>query len=153
MGKPGREGRYFVKKGLTIEQKKRVALSIFMEVSHRFENFQTVLSFATDSGFSQEDLISNLIGFYIGIGEIEKITALKLCHPVSAKTAFKVWDNDGAVGKIKNRQWKPKYASTTYRVDSKRCLDECSITKQEFPIEFQKIQPAQKGVWYKERTY
>jgi hypothetical protein len=60
-GKPGRGGRYIVKKGLTIEQKKRVALSIFMEVTYMFEDLQELVGMIgiTDSGYSQEDLVSN----------------------------------------------------------------------------------------------
>ena len=72
-GKPGRSGFFLIKKGLSIFQKKRVALSIFMDVSRKFENLQRVAGWLkiTDSGYSQEDLVSNLIGFYISVGSLK----------------------------------------------------------------------------------
>jgi hypothetical protein len=149
-GKPGREGRYAVKYGLTPEQKKQVGLSIFMAVSHRFENLQRFFNFITDSGYSQEDLVSNLIGYYIGVGEITKLKALKLCHPVSAETAYKIWDTEGTVGKNKNTQWKPLYAKSTYRENANQCIDECGVIKREMPRVFRRIKPAIEGRWFKE---
>lgn len=149
-GKPGREGRYVVKHGLSFEQKKQVALAIFMEVSLRFESFQQVLSPVTDSGYSQEDLVSNLIGFYIGIGEIEKLAALQLCHPTSDKTAYKIWDSEGAVGKNKNTEWKPMFARATDRIDTMQCRDECALVNKKFPAEFTRIKPSLKGTWFRE---
>ena len=150
-GKPGRESRYIVKHGLSLRQKKQVALAIFMEVSHRFEKLQNLFSFVTDSGYSQEDLVSNLIGFYIGIGEIDKITALQLCHPISATAAFNIWDSEGAVGKNKNTNWQPRYAQSSAYTSKYQCIDECSLVKKEFPKEFQSIEPANKGDLFKER--
>lgn len=148
--KPGKEGRYAVKHGLSLEQKKQVALTIFMEISLRFESFQKLLNPVTDSGYSQEDLVSNLIGFYIGIGEIEKLAALQLCHPTSDKTAYKIWDSEGAVGKNKNSDWQPRYARATDRVDTMECRDECALVNKQFPAEFTRIKPAPKGVWFRE---
>lgn len=57
---------YSIRKGLTLTRKKEVALRIFMEVSLGFEAMQGSwpYSWVTDSGFSAEDLTSNLIGFY-----------------------------------------------------------------------------------------
>ncbi|MET1080630.1 MAG: hypothetical protein ABWY06_21675 [Pseudomonas sp.] len=144
-GKPGCEGRYIVKHGLRDDQKRQIALAIFMEVSHRFESFQSALSLVTNSGYSQEDLVSNLIGFYIGIGEIEKLAALRLCHPVSAATAYKIWDREGAVGANKNTQWQPRYASSTVLIDEQQCRDECALVPKGFPDAFTRLQPAIKG--------
>lgn len=145
--KPGREGKYIVKKSLNILQKKQVALSIFMEVSTLFEEFQKMLGSIrlTDSGFSQEDLVSNLIGFYIGIGDVTQVAALKACKPVSDRTARKIWDSEGAVGENKNKAWSPKYASNTGYDTKYQCVDECGSSPRTFPRIFQSIQPIAKG--------
>jgi len=150
VGKPGREGKYVVKKGLNQSQKKRVALAIFMEVSHRFEDLQSSFSFVTDSGYSQDDLVSNLLGFYIGVGEITQEYALKLSHPVSAKSALSIWDKESAVGANKNKKWEPLFARKTGYESDTQCLDECALAKREFPAEFQSIEPAPKGLWHAE---
>ena len=58
-----------------------------------FETFQESASMGewlTKSGFSQDDLVSNLIGFYIGIGKLDRMKILKTCHPVSDETAQRV---------------------------------------------------------------
>lgn len=149
--KPGREGTYIVKHGLTVEQKKRVALSIFMEVSRKFENLQALVELTkiTNSGYSQEDLVSNLIGFYIAVGEVSREQAIRACHPVSADTAKVIWDNDGAVGKNKNKSWMPMYATKTDYISAFSCTNECASASRQFPKIFQRIQAAPKGEWHK----
>ncbi|KLV05586.1 hypothetical protein ABT56_10975 [Photobacterium aquae] len=137
-----------VKHGLTKIQKRQVALSIFMEVSVSFESFQRFLSIVTDSGFSQEDLVSNLIGFYIGVGDITQEKAIELCHPVSKQVALSVWDKEGAVGKNKNNNWRPKYANSTVHINSNQCADECLVSGTTFPDVFTKIKPVRKGFLY-----
>jgi hypothetical protein len=148
--KPGSEGKYIVKHGLLPLQKKSVALAIFMEVSLRFENLQSLFSAVTDSGFSQEDLISNLIGFYIGVNEVQRLHILKKCHPVSAESAFAIWDRDGPVGKNKNANWKPRLADDALAVTDTACEIECKNQPKIFPSALQRIQPAIKGRWHVE---
>jgi hypothetical protein len=151
-GKPGREGRYLVKKGLTIEQKKMVALSILMEVTIKFENLQEVAGWfgVTDSGYSQEDLVSNLIGFYIATGEVNRMTAIEACHPISDRAARKIWDTEGPVGDSKNKKWSPSLAVNTNIKDGDKSIDECAHSKKKFPKIFQKIKPVRKGIWHKD---
>lgn len=137
-GRPGRQGIYAVQKGLTLKQKQQVALAIMMEVSLRFERLQLSFPAITDSGFSQEDLVSNLIGYYIGIGEIDQITALKACEPVSKAAALEIWDNDGSVGQNKNFEWTPRFAKK-------------GINKPKgLPDQFRSIKPAKKGILFQE---
>jgi hypothetical protein len=123
-----------------------------MEVSERFEKFQKLLGLGrlTDSGYSQEDLVSNLIGFYIAVGEVDRLNILKKCHPVSDKSAFSIWDRDGAVGKNKNTDWKPKYADDVYVETDTQCKVECANQPKLFPNELQRIKPATKGLWHVE---
>ena len=75
--------KYDVKKGLNDSQKKSVALSIFLDVSHAFENLQSnwLFRLVTDSGYSAEDLVSNLIGFYRAVYPSKQF--ISLCQPVS----------------------------------------------------------------------
>jgi outer membrane protein OmpA-like peptidoglycan-associated protein len=49
---------------LTPDEELRVALAIFMAVSTAFEETQSATEFIAASSFSEEDLPSNLIGFY-----------------------------------------------------------------------------------------
>jgi hypothetical protein len=137
--------RYFVKRGLTTAQKESVALAIFMEVSMGFETLQGsfpwswVSSNAKDSSFSEEDLVSNLIGFYMAVRP--GIKPLDLCRPVSKTASLEVWDTYGSVGSNKNRTFRPVFHP----------CDECKGPNR-FPPTFEQIQPAPKGVLFREWT-
>ena len=148
---PGAERTYIVQHALGKTEKERVAFDIFSEVSIAFEKFQesaSIREILTQSGFSQEDLVSNLIGFYIGIGKLDRSSILKKCHPVSAETAFAIWDRDGAVGKNKNREWKPQLAKDVVAVTDKACEVECLNASKKFPDELKTIRPALAGRWH-----
>ena len=75
--------RYDIRTGLNDEQKKSIALSIFLDVSYAFEKMQSNWLFrhATNSGYSAEDLVSNLVGFYRAVYPNKRI--ISLCQPVS----------------------------------------------------------------------
>jgi len=90
---------------LTPDQVKSVALGIFMDVSTMTENFQLSLSRFTDSGFSAEDLVSNVLGFYRAVNPGYPYIAL--CEPVSLREAQHVWNTYGAVGSNKNMNFRP----------------------------------------------
>lgn len=128
---------YMVKRGLTLEQKKSVALAIFMEVSYEFEDYQGW--FPSDSSFSVEDLVSDLLGFYKAVDPATDYLAL--CNPVSAEASREVWDKWGPVGSHKNKTWMPKFF---------QCSD-CA-TPAQFPKELQTITPAKKGTWHRDWT-
>lgn len=127
----GETGRYLVRPNLSIKQKESVALAIFMEISLRFEGMQDSwpYSWATDSGFSVEDLVSNLIGFYATIRP--GTDYLRLCQPVSIQASEAVWDNHGNPGNTKNRAFEPKFYP---------CAD-CK-KKGAFPTQLQEVRPA-----------
>ena len=141
-GRPGVERHYVVKFGLTDGQKRSAALSIFMDVSIHFEGFQGY-AFWKDSNFSQEDLVSNLIGFYIAVGAMTKAEAIRIAHPVSRTTAEAMWHRHGAVGATKNRTFRPHILETG-RDDPilQQCIDECAGQPRAFPSQFQTIPPA-----------
>lgn len=137
---------YVVRHNLSLSEMKSVALAIFMEVSLAFEAHQEFFpKFITDSGFSQEDLVSNLIGFHIAVGSISKAEVLSIAKPVSKETALAIWDRHGAVGKNKNRGFKPLYSPDTWVIGNKACMDECAGIVPRAPEFLEKIKPAPKG--------
>jgi hypothetical protein len=148
---------FLVRHELPDQEKRSVALAVFLMVSRAFEQHQFDWEFSLvdwlsqqlrgkpyDSGFSQEDLVSNLIGFYIGVGHVTKDQAIRMCHPVSRETAEKVWQVHGAVGKNKNRSFEPDLSARTGFIDNvnKVCRDDCIGQPRQFPRAFQQIVPA-----------
>jgi len=136
---------------------KSVALAIFLIMSLEFEEHQIGLELPLvnwlskklrdkpyDSGYSQEDLVSNLIGFYVGIGQITRQAAIQACRPVSREAAERIWHSRGAVGQNKNKTFQPDLSADTGFDDpvKKMCMDECAGQARAFPMLFQTIQPA-----------
>jgi hypothetical protein len=138
---PGVTNDYVVARRLSNAQKQQVALAIFQEVSLSFEGLQDSWLARTltgsDSGFSEEDLVSNLISFYRTL--YPKLDVDKLCKPVSVEASRRVWNASGPPGGNKNRTFKPRFH---------KC-DECK-TPPAFPKEFQTITPAKKGVHFRD---
>ncbi len=99
--------KYDVKKNLSLSLKQSIALSIFLDVSHSFESMQASLPYSliTNSGYSAEDLISNLVGFYRAINP--NYSYVQSFQPVSKDTALQIWDKFGPVGKNKNYSLSP----------------------------------------------
>ena len=128
-------GQYFVRYGLEAGAKRSIALAIFQELSLRFEAMQGRFPFKVFSGpssFSQEDLVSNLIGFYKAL--YPKTDFLAMCRPVSKDASKKVWQMSGAVDAVKNETFLPVFHS---------CAD-CLGTPK-FPEAMRKIAPAEKA--------
>ena len=115
-----------------------------MEVSLGFENVQVSLSALTDSGFSEEDLVSNLIGFYAVVHE--SLDWRTLCRPVSKEASLKIWDAKGSVGSRKNKTFAPKFH------ECDECQAKHHIIRPQFPALFNSIQPASKGIDFDEAT-
>jgi len=88
---PGAGNFYVVRRKLAPVHKQQVALAIFMEVSLKFEELQNSWLArkltGTDSGYSEEDLVSNLIGFYKAL--YPKLDLDALCKPVSVEASRK----------------------------------------------------------------
>ena len=103
----GIKKRYSIQKGLNISQKKAVFMSIVLDVSNDFEALQGnwVFRNLTNSGFSAEDLISNLISAYRSIDP--STDYIELCEPIDRDLALKIWDTYGPVGERKNKTIKP----------------------------------------------
>jgi hypothetical protein len=134
--------KYDVKKGLDDNQKKSVALSIFLDVSHAFESLQSNWLFrqATNSGYSAEDLVSNLIGFYRAIYPGKQF--ISLCQPVSKAVALDIRDKYGEVGSNKN------YSTIPYIYPIPPSKN--GPMSMQLPSELNIIKPAQQGDLFKE---
>jgi hypothetical protein len=136
---------YFVQRGSSVAQKESVALAIFMEVSIGFEAMQGsfpwswVSSRSKASSFSEEDLVSDLIGFYVAVRP--GINPIELCRAVSMKASLVVWDTYGSVGSNKNHTFSPILHP----------CDECHGPSA-FPRTFQQIVPATKGSLFRDWT-
>ncbi|WP_260514637.1 hypothetical protein [Serratia fonticola] len=101
----GVRAQWKVKKGLSIETKRSIALSMMFYVSLKFEGLQSnaLFSRVTDSGFSCEDLVSNLLGFY---SVVLPRNYMALIRPKSKEYAQMIWDYYGPVGRYKNNELK-----------------------------------------------
>jgi hypothetical protein len=134
--------KYDVKKGLNDSQKKTVALSIFLDVSHAFESMQSNWLFRqrTNSGYSAEDLVSNLIGFYRAVYPSKQF--IPLCQPVSKAVALEIWDKFGEVGSNKNYSIFPYI----YPIPPSKG----GPMSAQLPKELNTIEPAKQGALFKE---
>lgn len=81
-----------IKKGLSVDEMHSIALSMMLATASLFENYQSqwFFSWHTDSGFSGEDLTSDLLGFYRAILPSNYQSRLKL---ISKEDALKRWDH------------------------------------------------------------
>jgi len=95
-----------VKHGRSYPDRKSIALAMMMTLARKFEGLQASfpINLITDSGFSGEDLISNLLGFYRVVSIQDPFEILR---PVSKKEALKRWDHYGPIGSWKNEGFKP----------------------------------------------
>ncbi|TQV69645.1 hypothetical protein FKG94_22900 [Exilibacterium tricleocarpae] len=134
--------KYDIRKGLNEDQKKSVALSIFLDVSHAFEGMQSNWLFRkiTDSGYSAEDLVSNLIGFYQAVYPGKQF--ISLCEPVSKSVALDIWDRYGEVGSNKNYSTVPYI----YPIPPSKS----GPVSVQLPSELNTIKPAKQGALFKE---
>jgi hypothetical protein len=146
--------RYGIKDGITrhyevqrqllsVFEQEEIALAIFMDVSTAFEGLQSnwFYSHITNSGYSVEDLVSNLIGFYRAVRP--GFDFMKVCKPVSKEQSLATWDTYGAVGDNKNKKFQP--------ILYPNLKNQCGIPFQgKLPPELDAIRPAIKGRKFKE---
>jgi hypothetical protein len=135
---PGVTRSYLVSPFLRLPEKESVALGIFREVSEKFETKQG-LAFWSGSDFSVEDLVSNLISFYLAVRPGPDY--LKLCEVVSEAESLKVLDRYPKALSVKNKDFRPIYFES----------DACSCSGP-FPPALQAIKPAVKGKLFRDWT-
>ncbi|MEM8800414.1 MAG: hypothetical protein AAGF15_10090 [Pseudomonadota bacterium] len=132
--------QWVVVKGLTRAQKESVGLAIFLSASHQFETMQGTFPYSllTNSGYSAEDLVSNLIGFYSAFRNISQSDMRQTCGEVSVAESERIWDEHlpNGLESIKNTTTEPIYYPT----------EEGGSGPPTFPPLFREITPAPKGV-------
>lgn len=135
---------WIVPKGLAAHARAEVALAIFCRASLDFEGLQASrpYSLLTRSGFSQEDLVSNIVGFYGVYRNMAQDRLRRICGEVSVAESFRVWDEHvvpaggrGGLGALKNRTFRPVYYPTRE-----------GSGVPTFPAQFRTIAPAPEGV-------
>ena len=104
--KMGKFIKWRIKRGRSNFERESIALAMMMVLARNFEGLQASfpVNIVTDSGFSGEDLVSDLLGFYRVISSKNLFPALR---PVSKKEALKRWDHYGPIGSFKNDSFLP----------------------------------------------
>ncbi|MGG7446150.1 hypothetical protein ACQ3G7_08730 [Kosakonia oryzendophytica] len=102
----GRFKMWRIKRGRNIEERRSIALSMMMSTAVAFENWQSMpwFSWYTDSGFSAEDLVSDLFGFYKFMFPRIYWHDLRIA---SKESALRRWDYYGPIGSHKNKGFLP----------------------------------------------
>jgi len=102
----GKVMTWSIRRGRPYWEHKSIALAMMMTMARKFEAFQGVFpnNVVTDSGFSGEDLVSDLLGFYRVVSVQNPFDMLR---PVSKEEALKRWDYYGKIGNWKNETFQP----------------------------------------------
>lgn len=130
---------YMVRFGLDILVRKRVAMAIFREVSWIFEHRQRFGAIIGRGGSSFEpaDLISNLLGLYSVFRNETEEQILERCGELGARESLRIYRRFPGTfteERYKNREWTPRFFENDECTHTPRC-------KQEFPKEFQEVEP------------
>lgn len=90
----GKMVTWHIRHGRPYWEQKSIALAMMMTIARRFEAFQGSFpnNLVTDSGFSGEDLVSDLLGFYRVVSVQHPFGMLR---PVSKDEALRRWDYYG----------------------------------------------------------
>ncbi|MFD1801110.1 hypothetical protein ACFSFZ_02705 [Mixta tenebrionis] len=102
----GKSITWRIKRGRTYWEQRSIALAMMMTIARKFEDFQGTFpyNYLTDSSFSGEDLVSDLLGFY----RIVMVNnPFEILRPVSKEEALKRWDYYGEIGAWKNETFQP----------------------------------------------
>lgn len=104
--KMGKFIKWRIKRGRTPLERRSIALAMMMSLARKFEGLQASfpVSLVTDSGFSGEDLVSDLLGFYRVVSIRDPFRMLRV---VSREKALKRWDHYGKIGGWKNESFRP----------------------------------------------
>lgn len=118
---------WVVRKNLSKSEQDSAALGIFREASVQFEAKQASFPYSvfSDSGFSQEDLVSDEIGFYMVFKAVSEKAMRSTCGETSVEESDRIWmENfkDRGIGSIKNHQFmRPNLYPI--KADSNSCTD------------------------------
>lgn len=129
--------KYFVKYGLSIVDRERIAMAILQDVSMEFEQLQA-LHPTSGSSFEPADLVSNILGLYSVLRPaLTKDIILKSkCKQLTTEQSLKVYKKypgTFTISEYKNKKFTPRF------FDNEFCK------KSIFPKEFQEITPFPKN--------
>lgn len=129
-------GSYLVQRSLPRSRKKSIALRIMLDVAYKFEAIQATspYSFWNDSGFSQEDLVSDMIAFYSVADGIGDEHVYSLCRAVTKAASLKVWDTHMAKGLGASKN--VSFVNPVYYP-----CEEC-VGPPMYPVQFTAVEPA-----------
>lgn len=147
VGLDGVINSYFVRYNLSKDEQVLVALSIVKEVSEQFEALQAGFPYAwpirfTNSGFSEEDLVSDLLAINMAIKNVKKNWVAATCRVVKPHLAREIWDRTGGLRQMKT--WTPNYYNDV--------LKGCCQSKAEWPNQLLKMQSIPKGELWRDWT-
>lgn len=96
-------------------------------------------SWFTPSGFSGEDLVSDLIGFYAALRGIRLVRMREICGEVSVAESYRIWDTylPRGLGGLKNRTFHPVLFPTKKGIRS--------AADTAFPVELITVRPSVEG--------
>lgn len=102
----GKFSKWEIKRGRSGDDINRIMLAMMMNTATQFERSQSLRAFSwfSDSGFSGEDLVSDLFGLY------RFMIPGKYSHQVNAVSydaAIRRWDYYGPIGSYKNYGFRP----------------------------------------------
>lgn len=102
----GKTMTWRIRRGRPHWEQKSIALAMMMTMARKFEAFQGSFpnNLVTDSSFSGEDLVSDLLGFYRVVSVQNPFSQLRT---VSKAEALKRWDHYGKIGSWKNETFQP----------------------------------------------
>jgi RHS repeat-associated protein len=152
LGSDGITGSYFVRYNLNRDEQILVTLSIVKEVSERFEKLQQshVYGLFSDSGFSQEDLVSDLLGANMAILDVyDPETIRKWCRDVPNFIAEDIWDKTGGLKQIKT--WEPIYSHLKLPEDNS-CCKTSKEPAPRWPDQLLKMRDIPKGELWRDWT-
>lgn len=95
-----------IKRGRSHVERNSIALAMMTCLARKFEGLQASfpVNLTTDSGFSGEDLVSDLLGFH---RVVSISNPFKMLRPVSKEAALRRWDHYGKTGSWKNETFLP----------------------------------------------
>lgn len=133
--------KYFVKNGLELKIRERIAMTIFQEVSMEFERLQKlgVAIGKGDSAFEPADLVSNILGLYSVLRPrlTKKYIIENLCKNVGIENSLKIYKKTPGtftLSEYKNEKFTPHF----FDKEKEFCKNPV------FPKEFQEIIPFPK---------
>lgn len=132
---------YVVRHDMPPPAKWSAALGIFMAASIGLEQYQGSfpIGLISSSSFSDEDLVSNLIGFYAAARGVPLVRMRAICGEVSIKESYRIWDTylPNGLGRLKNRRFQPRLFPTKEGIRSPLDIS--------FPRELSSIRPSPPG--------